>query len=37
MIDITNLSTRELLNLKKQVQERLNKLSGTLELEASVD
>lgn len=37
MIDITNLSTRELLDLKKQVQERLNKLSGALELEASVD
>lgn len=37
MIDITNLSTRELLDLKKQVQERLNKLSGTLELETSID
>ena len=37
MIDITNLSTRELLDLKKQVQERLNKLSRTLQLEASID
>ena len=36
MIDITNLSTRELLDLKKQVQERLNKLSGALEPETSV-
>ena len=30
MIDITNLSTRELLELKKHVQERLNKLSDHL-------
>lgn len=37
MIDITNLSTRELLDLKKQVQERLNKLSGALQPETSVD
>ena len=37
MIDITNLSTRELLDLKKQVQERLNKLSGTLQPETSID
>ena len=37
MIDITNLSTRELLDLKKQVQERLNKLSGTLKPETSID
>ena len=37
MIDITNLSTRELLDLKKQVQERLNKLSGALESETSID
>lgn len=36
MIDITNLSTSELLDLKKQVQERLNKLSGALEPETSV-
>ena len=37
MIDITNLSTRELLELKKHVQERLNKLSGALELETSIN
>ena len=37
MIDITNLSTRELLDLKKQVQERLNKLSGALQPETSID
>lgn len=37
MIDITNLSTRELLNLKKQVKERLNKLSGSLQPETSID
>lgn len=37
MIDITNLSTRELLDLKKQVQERLNNLSGALQLETSID
>lgn len=37
MIDITNLSTRELLDLKKQVQERLNKLSGTLQPETSMN
>lgn len=37
MIDITNLSTRELLNLKKQVQERLNSLSGSLQPETSID
>lgn len=37
MIDITNLSTRELLDLKKQVQERLNKLSSTLQPETSID
>lgn len=36
MIDITNLSTRELLDLKKQVQERLNKLSGALQTETSI-
>ena len=37
MIDITNLSTRELLDLKKQVQNRLNKLSGTLECTKSIE
>lgn len=37
MINITNLSTRELLDLKKQVQERLNKLSGALQSETSID
>ena len=37
MIDIANLSTRELLDLKKQVQERLNKLSGALQPETSID
>ena len=37
MINITNLSTRELLDLKKQVQERLNKLSGALQPETSID
>lgn len=37
MIDITNLSTRELLDLKKQVQEQLNKLSGALQPETSID
>ena len=37
MIDITNLSTRELLDLKKQLQERLNKLSGALQPETSID
>lgn len=37
MIDITNLSTRELLDLKKQVQERLNKLSGALQPETSIN
>lgn len=37
MIDITNLSARELLDLKKQVQERLNKLSGALQPETSID
>ena len=37
MIDITNLSTRELLDLKKQVQERLNSFSGVLEPEKSID
>lgn len=37
MIDITNLSTRELLDLKKQVQERLNKLSCALQTETSID
>ena len=37
MIDITNLSTRELLDLKIQVQERLNKLSGTLECTESLE
>ena len=29
MIDISNLSTKELLELKQQVQERLNSFSGT--------
>ena len=29
MIDLTNLSTKELLELKQQVQERLNSFSGT--------
>ena len=37
MIDITNLSARELLDLKKQVQERLNKSSGVLQPETSID
>lgn len=37
MIDVTNLSTRELLDLKKQVQEQLNKLSGALQPETSID
>lgn len=37
MIDITNLSTRELLDLKKQVQKRLNNLSGALQPETSID
>ena len=37
MIDITNLSTRELLDLKKQVQNRLNKLSGTFECTESIE
>lgn len=37
MIDITNLSTRELLDLQKQVKERLNKLSGSLQPETSID
>ncbi len=29
MIDISNLSTKELLELKRQVKERLNSFSGT--------
>lgn len=37
MINITDLSTRELLDLKKQVQERLNKLSRALQPETSID
>lgn len=37
MIDITTLSTRELLDLQKQVKERLNKLSGSLQPETSID
>ena len=37
MIDITNLSARELLDLKKQVQERLNNLSGALQPETSIN
>lgn len=37
MIDITNLSTRELLDLKKQVQERLNSFAGSLESKESVE
>lgn len=37
MIDITNLSTRELLDLKRQVQERLNKLSSALQPETSIN
>ena len=37
MIDITTLSTRELIDLQKQVKERLNKLSGSLQPETSID
>ena len=37
MIDITNLSTRELLDLQKQVKDRLNKLSGSLQTETSIN
>lgn len=37
MIDITNLSTRELLDLKKQVQERLYSFAGSLESKESVE
>lgn len=37
MIDISNLSAAELLDLKNQVKERLNKLSGALELETSIN
>ena len=37
MIDITNLSTRELLDLKKQVQERLNEFSGSTECAQSIE
>ena len=37
MIDITNLSTRELLDLQKQVKDRLNKLSGSLQPETSIN
>lgn len=37
MIDITNLSTRELLDLKKHVQEQLNKFSGSTECVQSIE
>lgn len=37
MIDITNLSTAELLELKKQVKERLNSFTGASESEKSLD
>lgn len=37
MIDITNLSTAELLELKKQVKERLNSFTGTVESKKSLD
>lgn len=37
MIDISNLSTAELLELKKQVKERLNSFSGVSKYEKSID
>lgn len=37
MLDISNLSTAELLELKKQVKERLNSFSGTLECTESIE
>ena len=37
MIDITNLSTAELLELKEQVKERLNSFASSLESEKSLD
>lgn len=37
MIDITNLSTAELLELKKQVQERLNEFSDSTECAQSIE
>lgn len=37
MIDITTLSTRELLDLKKQVKEQLNRFSGSTERTQSIE
>lgn len=37
MIDVTNLSTAELLELKEQVKERLNSFASSLESEKSLD
>ena len=37
MIDITNLSTAELLELKKQVKERLNSFTSVSKSEKSID
>lgn len=37
MIDISNLSTAELLELKKQVKERLNSFSGVSKYEKPID
>jgi hypothetical protein len=37
MIDISNLSTAELLELKKQVKERLNSFTGVSKYEKSID
>lgn len=37
MIDISNLSTAELLDLKKQVKERLNSFTGVSKPEKSID
>ena len=37
MIDISNLSTAELLDLKKQVKERLNSFTGVSESKSSLD
>ena len=37
MIDISNLSTAELLELKKQVKERLNSFTGVSKSEKSID
>lgn len=37
MIDISNLSTAELLDLKKQVKERLNSFTGASESKSSLD